>query len=496
VTFPGWKVLIVDDHSMRVVSSAVGMYDIMERKVTLVESLEKKRAPFPDMGAIYLLNPTAASITKLLEDFSTANPLYGNGVFLYFLGRLPDRLLDQIKTCKPLMKRLKALSEINVDFLAKEERAFTLDMRDAFSSFYLRKGTTPVELSIAEKLVTVCATLNEYPHIRYKQSSAIATSLANVFHLKMDEFVSQNPGWWYHGGPQKKNAAQRERGTLLLLDRADDCLTPLMHDFHYQPMVHDLLPMDGDRITYQSETATDTSRTEAKDVLLDERDPLWVELRGKHIAQVIETLSERIREIMNSQTGSTLGKKNGGGGNMSLSQMAAALKSLPEYKEVMSKLSQHMHISHECMDSFKKDGLLDLSDLEQTLATGKDEDGRSPKLADMIDRVEGYLMRIKNTKARLRLILIVTIAQGGLRSQDRRRLMNAAELTRADSQTLNALEILGLSTTASSEKNHLLSMLTGYVGICFHFVLLSASCLRIILILPYIFAHPVLLLSL
>jgi syntaxin-binding protein 1 len=464
VKFPGWKVLIVDEHSMRVISSAIGMYDIMERKITLVESLEKKRAPFPDMGGIYMLNPTATSVAKLLDDFAGNKSLYGNGIFLYFLGRLPDNLLDQIKTCKPLMKRLQALTEINVDFLAKEERCFSLDMRDAFAAFYLRKGSSPIELSIADKLVTVCATLNEYPHIRFKQASGICTSLANVFHLKMDEFVSQNPSWWYHGGPKKKQTAQRERGILLLLDRADDCLTPLMHDFNYQSLVHDLLPMEGDRITYQSETATDTSKTEAKDVLLDERDPLWVELRGKHIAQVIETLSERIREIMSSSTGSSLGKKNGGGGNMSLSQMATALKALPEYKEIMSKLSQHMHISHECMDVFKKDGLMDLSDLEQTLATGKDEDGRSPKLADMIDRVEGYLMRIKDPKKRLRLILIVTISQGGMRTQDRRRLMNAAELSRSDSQILNALEILGLSTQASSEeKNRLVSMLTGYV---------------------------------
>jgi syntaxin-binding protein 1 len=459
---PGWKVLIVDDHSMRVVSSAVGMYDIMERKITLVESLEKKRAPFPDMGGIYLLNPTASSVAKLLDDFAGNKSLYGNGIFLYFLGRLSDQLLDQIKACKPLMKRLKALTEINVDFLAKEERCFSLDMRDAFPAFYLRKGATPIELSIAEKLVTVCATLNEYPHIRYKQQSAICTSLANVFHLKMDEFVSQNPNWWYHGGPKKKQTAQRERGILLLLDRADDCLTPLMHDFNYQSLVHDVLPMEGDRITFQNETAADTSRTEAKDVLLDERDALWVELRGKHIAQVIETLSARIREIMSSSTGSSLGGKKSGGGNMSMSEMANALKALPEYKEIMSKLSQHMHISHECMDVFKKDGLLDLSDLEQTLATGKDEDGRSPKLADMIDRAEGYMMRIKDPKKRLRLILIVTISQGGLRSQDRRRLMNAAELSRSDQQILNSLEVLGLATEASSEeKNRLVSMLTG-----------------------------------
>jgi len=464
--FPGWKILIVDEHAMRVISAAVGMYDIMERKVTLVESLEKKRAPFPDLGAVYVVEPTESSVSRIIDDFSSGKPLYGNGVFLYFLERLPDHLLDMIKQCKPLLKRVKALSEINIDFLAKEERAFTLDMRDSFKSFYLRNNATPAERVIADKLVTVCATLNEYPHIRFRQSSAVCSSLSAIFHLKMDEFVSQNPSWWYHGGPQKNQAAKRERGTFLLLDRADDCLTPLMHDFTYQAMVHDLLKMDGDRITYQNEKADDVTQTEAKDALLDERDAVWVDLRGKHIAAVIDNLSARIREIMNSSTGSAFGGGNKGSGNMSLSEMASALKALPEYKEVMSKVSQHMHLAYECMDAFRGENLMELSEFEQTIATGKDEDGRSPSLADMIDTAERLLMKMKDPKARLRLILILTISQGGLRQQDRRRLMNAAELSRADMKTLNSLEILGLSTLAAADKSRLVSMFKGWVDWC------------------------------
>lgn len=442
---------------MKVISAAVGMYDIMERKVTIVENLDKKRAPFPDMAAIYLLDPNPESISKMIEDFSGPSVLYGDAVFIYLLGRLPDNLLDQIKNCRQLLKRVKGLVEINVDFLAKEERAFTIDMRDAFTSFYLRKRGSTVEAKIAERLVTVCATLNEYPHIRYRRTSSSATKIANLFKRKMDDFVAQNTAWWYHGGPSQSGQAKRDRGVLLLLDRADDCLTPLMHDFTYQSMVHDLLKMDGDRITYQTEA--DSGDVEAKDVLLDERDKLWVEIRGKHIAAVIETLSTRIREIMSSGAGSSLA---GGGGNMTLSQMASALKALPEYKEVMSKLSQHMHLSHECMDVFRRENLLDLSELEQTLATGKDDEGMSPKSSDLIDQVDDFLIRIKSVKDRLRLVLIATIAQGGLRSQDRRRLMNSADLTRKDVKTLNSLELIGLdiykSSSSGKEKSNLVSM--------------------------------------
>lgn len=441
---PGWKILIVDEISMKVISAAVGMYDIMERKITLVESLEKKRAPFKDMGAIYILAPTKESITMLVEDFTDKTKiLYGPNIFVYFLGPIPLQFLNQIKQCKHLIKRLKALSEINVDFLVKEQRAFTLDVSIPFSSYFLRTSGVPAEVALAEKLVTICATMNEYPYIRYKQSSGICSSLATVFKMKMDEFVGANPTWWYHGSGKSGNTSQeRERSTFLLLDRASDCLTPLMHDFTYQAMVHDLLKVEGDKITYGAEAADDPSKTEDKDVLLNEKDKLWVELRGKHIAQVIEILSGRINEICKSSTSSAFA--GGSEGNMSLSQLASALKALPEYREVMSKLSQHMHIAHECMDVFNRHGLLDLSDIEQTLATGKDDDGRTPKFSEMVSRLEGSLLRMREVKDRLRLVLLTTISQNGLTSADRDRLLRAAQLGRDELLVLDSLSKLGI----------------------------------------------------
>ncbi|CAB9500639.1 Syntaxin-binding protein 1 [Seminavis robusta] len=442
----GWKILVVDPGSMAVISSSVGMYDIMERRITIVESLEKKRAPFPDKGVIYLMEPTEDSISKLIEDYANKKPLYGPNVFLFFLQRLPDPLLEKIKYCRPLVKRVKALSEVNIDFLAKEDRGFTFDMRESFAPLYSRQGANKFEEVIANKLVTVCATLNEYPHIRYSKSSKVCDTLATLFHKKMDAFLAANPSWWYHGGSSKNDAraSQRDRAVLLLLDRADDCLTPLMHDFHYQSMVHDLLKVERDRITTQAETQEDATETEAKDFLLDEKDELWVEIRGKHIAQVIELLSARIREIMNSNTGGALGGKKGDGEKkMSLTDMAAALKALPEYREIMSKLSQHMHISHECMDVFSAESLMDLSEIEQTLATGMDDEGRQPKMSEIIDRVELCLRKMKDPKARIRLILIATLSANGLNYDDRNRLLGAADFSRSDGQTVDNLKAMG-----------------------------------------------------
>jgi len=451
-------ILVVDGRSMRVVSSAIGMYDIMENKVSLVEDIDKKRAPFKDMGVIYLLSGTEESVDSLVADYE--NPLYGKSAFVYFLGPIPNHELDKIKQCKPLLKRLKALGEVNIDFMVKEERAYHLDMRSSFPPLYLRNARK-IEANIADKLVTVCATLNEYPHIRYSNESPSCSALARTFHLKMDEFLRNNHSWWYHGD---SSHTDRARGTLLLLDRKDDCLSPLMHDFTYQAMVNDLLPIEDDKVSYKSETfASDDGPMKVmdKDVLLNDNDALWVELRSKHIADVIQILSARIREMVNSDT-SGLNQKDKGK-TMSLTQMANALKALPEYREVMSKLSQHMHLSHECMDFFRKDGLLNLSELEQTLATGKREDGRSPKKSEMVDEVIVSLEEMKDPLARARLLMLFIVSQGGIDPQYKDKVFRAANLTGKLDKCVNNLEVLEVPITSSGEKKSKIGGLFGYV---------------------------------
>lgn len=145
---------------------------------------------------------------------------------------------------------------------------------------------------------------------------------------------------------------------------------------------------------------------------------------------------------MDSDSGAKLQKDSGK--SMTLSQMASALKSLPEYREVMSKLSQHMHISHQCMSCFNKQGLLDISELEQTLATGITDEGKTPRTSDLMKEVETNLVQMKSIEA-ARLIAIVIISQNGLAPGDMERLFDAAQLSPSEKNLLHNLEYLGVS---------------------------------------------------
>lgn len=461
----GWMVLIVDDGAMRVISSAIGMYNLMEHRVNLVEHISKKRAPYRQCAPIYLLTPTDDSVNKLISDWTPSReqrkePLYADNIFVYFTRHIPDDLFAKMKACKPLARRLKAFGEINIDFVCKEMRNFHFDMNTCLQEVVRNfDSPTPSQHLIAEKMVTVCASLNEYPHIRYRSTSKLCTTLAKLFHHKLKQFISFNKGWWYHGD---SSHTEKGRCTLLLLSRADDFLSPLMHEFTYQAMVHDLLDVQDDTIityhvpesisgtTTKDKDNTNANESMARDVLLNENDELWVELRGKHIADISKTISIRIREVVNSNTGLVMQHRKNtctieDTNSLSVTQLTNALKSLPEYREVVSQLAQHLRISHQCFNIFNKQGLMDLSELEQILATGKTEDGKAPKSSELISLVTEQLHQRKDSITKFRLLAIFMISlRGGLKPEDQRKLFTAAMLEPKYIHALTNLDKFGI----------------------------------------------------
>jgi len=154
-------------------------------------------------------------------------------------------------------------------------------------------------------------------------------------------------------------------------------------------------------------------------------------------------VSKRITDVVNTNKASKL-QNSDGNKDMSVSELASALKALPEYRELVSKLNQHMHIANECMGKYNSQKLGELGELEQTLATGQDEDGKAPKLLDLIEEITAILPTIPNHN-KLRLICTALLAQkGALEEEHIDQFFDAASLSKREKGIIDNITNLGI----------------------------------------------------
>lgn len=75
-----------------------------------------------------------------------------------------------------------------------------------------------------------------------------------------------------------------------------DLFAPVVHEFTYQAMIHDLLPLvEGDKVYYKTAlTQTETSGN-AKDVEIGEKDSIWVKNRHLHMKDLLEKLASEFQ---------------------------------------------------------------------------------------------------------------------------------------------------------------------------------------------------------
>jgi hypothetical protein len=138
-------------------------------------------------------------------------------------------------------------------------------MPAAFRHIYASVDPKKYHAEVARKIVSMCATLGENPVVRYSRTNPNNSSIAGMVADGLEELKQSNSSRDTH-----------ERGTLLIIDRAYDILTPFIHEFTYQAMVTDILQVDR---VFKHKFNTSDGEEEQKDVLLDESDPYDISSR-------------------------------------------------------------------------------------------------------------------------------------------------------------------------------------------------------------------------
>ncbi|KAI0091472.1 Sec1-like protein [Irpex rosettiformis] len=478
---PGkWKVLVVDEHSQQLLSSVLKQFDILEENVTLIEAITNYREAQPGIEAMYLLMPTSQNIDRIINDFSNGKQQYA-AAHLFFIDGLAEPLFEKL-TSSPAEPYLKTLQELYVNFWAVESQAFSVRRPASFftlfspprsdSAFKASREQLEEELRFAAKLiVNTCVTTNEFPYIRYyvpqhpplgalkphattrpppppEGSSRWRTNLARGNEARAYEsvegdhltkllafMVQQGLDEYKRANPEFPKT-DRQRSTLIITDRSMDMVAPFLHEFTYQAMANDLLPIEGGtKYMYKFQTAAGVY--EDKVATLSDSDNVWTELRHMHMREAIDKLMTDFNNFMQENAGFK------GEGAVNLDAMKDLLANLPQFQEQREKFSLHLNMAEGCMQIFDTKKLPSVAMVEQDCATGQTASGGTPKhlVEEMVPLLDSRDLHNYN---KVRVIALYIQYRGGVPEEDRRRLYQHARLTLPEQDAVNALVHLGI----------------------------------------------------
>ncbi|CAN6543562.1 hypothetical protein ACFX13_034774 [Malus domestica] len=347
----GMKVLILDSHTVSIVSVAYSQSELLQKEVFLVElvdSISKSRESMSHLKAVYFLAPTSENIQFLRRHL--VSPRFGE-YHLFFSNILKDTQIH-ILADSDEHEVVQQLQEFYADFVATDPYHFTLNM----PSNHMYMLPAVVDHSnlqrlcdrVVDGIAAVFLALKRRPVIRYQRTSDIAKRIAQETAKLM---YQQESGLF--------DFRRTEISPLLLvIDRRDDPVTPLLNQWTYQAMVHELIGIQDNKVDLRNIGKFPKDQEEV--VLSSEQDAFFKKNMyenfgdiGMNIKQLVDEFQQISKSNQNIQT---------------IEDMAKFVDNYPEYRKMHGNVSKHVALVTEMSKLVEERKLMVVSQTEQELA--------------------------------------------------------------------------------------------------------------------------------
>ena len=207
--------------------------------------------------------------------------------------------------------------------------------------------------------MSVFLSLRKVPMIRYLSSSEPCAALATRLTRRLrDEY--------------ENNTKEFERDghcVLLILDRREDPITPLLNQWTYQAMLHEMIGINNNRIDIRKghetfvqvhDTEKDKTDADKEFVISQQTDPFFNQNMYANFGELAQSIKEFIDQVAQARQQSVRIE--------SLEDMQRAMELYPELKKLSGNLTKHVTLSSEISKLVEERMLMNVSKIEQKIA--------------------------------------------------------------------------------------------------------------------------------
>ncbi|XP_076947414.1 vacuolar protein sorting-associated protein 45 homolog [Bidens hawaiensis] len=347
----GMKVLILDSQTVSVVSVVYSQSELLQKQVFLVElvdAISNSDESMSHLKALYFLRPTSDNIQHLKRQL--AKPRFGE-YNLFFSNMLNTTQLHILADADE-HEVVQQVQEFFADFVAIDPYHFTLNT-PSNHMYMLPAVIDPPNLQtycdrIVDGLAAIFLAFKRRPVIRYSRTSDIAKRIA---HEASKLMYQQESGLF--------DFRRTEISPLLLvIDRRDDPITPLLNQWTYQAMVHELIGIKDNKVDLGN--VGKFSKDQQEVVLSSEQDAFFKANMyenfgdiGMNIKRMVDDFQQVAKSNQNIQT---------------IEDMAKFVDNYPEYRKMQGNVSKHVTLVTEMSKIVEERKLMLVSQTEQELA--------------------------------------------------------------------------------------------------------------------------------
>ncbi|KAK4540916.1 hypothetical protein LTR36_008424 [Oleoguttula mirabilis] len=338
------KVLLLDRDTVPIVSAATTQSALLNHAVYLTDRLDnQEREKMRHLRCLCFLRPSPDSIQLLIDEFR--EPKYGE-YHIYFSNIIKKSSLERLAEADD-HEVVKSIVEYFADFIVINPDLCSLPLSTRIFSSSSDSWNHDSLTRTTEGVLALLLSLKKKPLIRYGKNSVLCRKLATEVRYAM----TQEEQLFDFRRPDTPPI-------LLLVDRRDDPVTPLLTQWTYQAMVHELLGIENGRVNLSDVPEV---RPEFKEIVLSQdQDPFFAKNMYLNFGDLGQNAKEYVEQFASKQAD---GKKLD-----SIDDMKRFVEEYPEFRRLSGNVTKHVTLVTELSRRVGTDNLLDVSELEQSLA--------------------------------------------------------------------------------------------------------------------------------